>query len=97
MVTRAWHWLTGRVTLRPRRIAIPAWMLALAFGKDIDRLLLWLTRLLPASLTWLIAGMLPVAVTLAFCARIWCIGRPARRMRRSRQVRADRWKRAAGG
>jgi hypothetical protein len=97
VATRAWRWLTGRVTLRPRRIVIAAWMLAFLFGRDIDRLLLWLVKPIPAPLAWLIAGLLPVAVTLAFGARIWCIGRPVRRARRSRQVRAERWKRATGG
>ncbi len=81
MIKRAWHWMTGRVTMRPRRITIAAWSLIFLFNKGIDRALRHygqpVMRIADALIALLAAGV------ILLLAHAWIRGRPARKARRN--------------
>ena len=80
MIKRAWHWMAGRVTMRPRRITVVAWSLIFLFSRGIDRVLRHYAQPAMRVDEWLIA--LLAAGIIPLFAYAWIRGRPARKARR---------------
>jgi hypothetical protein len=72
-VRRAWHWLTGRATIRPRRITVAIWSLVWLFQPAVSRLLAYLLAG-PWVLPVLVAALLAAAGVPLFWPRVsWWI------------------------
>lgn len=78
-VTRIWRWLTGRVTLRPRRVTLALWWLIFLFSNGISHLLERYSQPLQRADAWALLAVIPVG--LALFAWLWWSGRAARKRR----------------